>query len=178
MRGAFKSRAGRTDAGRVASRARPSTSRRRAPLRWVALLTALVALASPARSDITVDEKRDLDFGLIAAGQSTGVVTVSPFGGASCGPHTCLGGQEPAWIRVSGNKNGVYDMSYSSGDTLVHTGGGGSIPLGNFTDQVGGTLVLNPGGQGRIHIGGDLTVGPLTTGGDYSGTFTVIFNLQ
>lgn len=147
--------------------------------RWIAL-AAIAVVCIPANATITrVREQRELDFGLIAAGQSVGAVTLSPQGAISCGPHTCLGGHQAARLRVRGNRRGVYDVSYSSGDTLNRVGGGGSVPIGNFTDDTnGGTLVLNPGGQARLHVGGDLTVGPTTIGGDYTGNFTILFNLQ
>lgn len=170
----FKHRHRPTESGAVTARRHPRTVRSR----WIGPL-ALALLCIPANANVTINEQRELDFGLIAAGQSTGAVTVTPQGNISCGPHTCLGGHQAARIRVSGDRRGVYDVSYSTGDTLSHTGGGGAIPIGNFTDDtLGGSLLLNSGGQGRLFIGGDLTVGPTTIGGDYTGNFTILFNLQ
>jgi hypothetical protein len=150
----------------------------RRPRRRVRLALVLALAASSASGNVTATEKRDLSFGLVAAGQATGAVTVTPAGAVFCGPHTCLGGQQAERLKLSGDKHGVYDITYSTGDVLDHAGGGGSIPLGSFTDSAGGLLILNGGGQAQLFVGGALTVGPLTTGGDYTGSYTIIFNLQ
>jgi len=138
----------------------------------------LAACCLSAQANVSVNEQRTLDFGLIATGPTTGPVTVTPFGSISCGPHTCLGGHQADRLKVSGNRNGVYDVSYSSGDVLTHVVGGATIPIGNFSDSAGGTIVLNSGGQAQFFVGGQLILGPLTPGGEYAGTFTIIFNLQ
>jgi hypothetical protein len=162
----------------VEPRRKTCTHRRASRGRWIAPIS-FALLCIPADANVTVQEQLELGFGLIAAAQSSGIATVTPQGNISCGPHTCMGGHQAARLRLRGNRNGVYDISYSTGDTLAHTGGGGSIPFGNFTDDtLGGVLILNQGGQGRLLVGGDLTVGPSTIGGDYTGNYTIIFNLQ
>jgi len=149
-----------------------------AALLGVAAFASLAGLARPAGAQLQATEQRSLEFGLIAAAGTSGAVTVTPGGAASCGPHTCLGGQAAARFRVRGGSSEVYALSYSSGDTLARSGGGGSLPLQNLADDAGGTLTLNRGGQGRFRVGGEIVLGPTTPGGDYSGTYTIFFNLQ
>jgi hypothetical protein len=144
----------------------------------VTSLASFAVLAQPAGSPLQIIEQRALGFGLIAAGGTSGAVTVTTAGTATCGPHTCLGGHAEARFRVRGGSSEVYDLSYSSGDTLDRTGGGGSVPLQNLADDVGGILTLNNGGQGRFRVGGEIVLGPTTPGGDYSGTYTIFFTLQ
>jgi hypothetical protein len=163
----------------VGSRVRAALGRRPGLVALVGVtFAAFAGLAQPARGPLQITEQRSLQFGLIAAGASTGAVTVTPAGTVSCGPHTCLGGQAEARFRVRGGSSEVYDLSFSTGDALNHVGGGASVPLQNLGDDVGGILVLNPGGQGRFRVGGEVVVGPTTRGGDYSGTYTIFFNLQ
>lgn len=124
-------------------------------------------------------EQSELEFGTIAAGQSTGPVSVAPTGAASCGVHTCLGGQGAARFQVvQAQGNTAYSINYSSGDVLAHSSGARTIPLQNLNDDVGGVLRTNNGGVGRFRVGGEIVIGPSTPGGAYSGTYTVLIELQ
>jgi hypothetical protein len=138
--------------------------------------TILTASAPPIAAQ-QVTEQQSLAFGRIAEGQTSGTVTVTPTGTASCGPLTCLGGQHEASFQVIGLSLRTYGLSYSTGNTLNRTGGG-SLPLQNFKDNKNGTLTLNLLGVGTFRVGGDLSVSPTAPGGDYSGTYTIIFNLE
>jgi hypothetical protein len=145
-------------------------------LAGLAVWAALAGFAARASAQV-VNEQQTLSFGRIAAGQTSGAVTVTPTGSASCGPHTCLGGHREARFQVIGLSLSTYDLSYSTGDTLNRTGGG-SVPLQSFEDDKNGTLTLNLLGVGTFRVGADLIAGPTAPGGDYSGTYTIFFELQ
>ena len=150
--------------------------RTRSVLAGFAAGATLAASAPPAAAQ-QVTEQQSLAFGRIAEGQTSGTVTVTPTGTASCGPHTCLGGQSGARFQVIGLSLQSYGISYSTGNTLNRTGGG-SLPLQNFKDDKNGTLTLNLLGAGTVRVGADLSLSPTAPSGNYSGTYTIIFNLQ
>lgn len=135
--------------------------------------------AAPAVAQAQFVEQSQLEFGSIAVGQSSGPVGVAPNGGAGCGVHTCLGGQGAARFQiVQGESNTAYSINYSTGDVLAHSSGSGTIPLQNLNDDVGGVLRTNNGGVGRLRVGGEIVIGPSTPGGSYTGTYTILLELQ
>lgn len=142
------------------------------------LLLALAA-ASPAEAQPHFVEQAELEFGTVASGQSTGPVSVAADGAVACGAHTCLGGQAPARFMVTqAESRTAYSLNYSTGDVLTRAGGGGSIPLQNLADDVGGVMRTNSGGVGRFRVGGEIVIGPSTPGGTYTGTYTILLEVQ
>lgn len=145
----------------------------------------------PKPIQVFVSPTQGLYFGAFCHGPSGGSITISPFGGrSSTGSVIELNLNHlfsPAIFMVEGIKGTVISITDNSTTPFILTGShGGTLVLHLGPPQTNTTcgtpFVLNAEtpAQMEIRIGGTLTVGNAAANppGDYSGTFTVIFNQE
>jgi len=170
--------------------------------RWLIILSVALLVISmhniakgqekpPKPIQVFVSPTQGLYFGAFCHGPSGGSITISPFGGRSSTGSVIelsLGYLfSPAIFNVEGIKGTVISITDNSGIPFLLTGSnGGSLTLHLGPPQTNTTcgtpFVLNAESpaQMEIRIGGTLTVGNAAANppGNYSGTFTVIFNQE
>lgn len=145
------------------------------PLRLLACCSSLAAASIAAAADLAIVNTEPLSFGKFAAG-SGGSVLVLPSGARSATGGVALlssGTGAPARFEVSGDPGAVYAITLpANGAVNLTSSGGQTMPLSDFSASPP-TGQLNASGRQSLAIGARLTVSPLQTSGDYSGSFVI-----
>ncbi len=142
------------------------------------------ALAASANADATativtpiaISKTSDLLFGNIAAGTSTGTMTVStadvatPAGGITV-PTGNAGTRAAAVFAVTGEGAYTYAITLPTTDQTI-TSGANTMVVNTFVSNPSGTGALTAGAQ-TLKVGATLNVGVSQAAGSYSGAFTV-----
>lgn len=133
--------------------------------------TAKVEILTP----VTLSTVSDLDFGLVAAGASTGTVTL-PTGTntRACSNVTCLGTATRGSFQVSNAGQGQVIQLSTTNATL--TGPGASMLV--TTSLSASTVTFDSAALETVYVGGALSVGLNQAAGNYTGSFTVTANYQ
>lgn len=125
---------------------------------------------------LSVTNTRDLDFGDLSSGVTTGRATVN----ANTDVLTITGGITPlggtpnaAVFYAAGTINRLFIVQIPSGSITLTNGSGGTMTVSNWTSNGPVNRNLGPTGVAIIRVGGRLNVGANQAGGTYSGTFTV-----
>ncbi|MCB1782814.1 MAG: DUF4402 domain-containing protein [Alphaproteobacteria bacterium] len=129
------------------------------------------------QNPIVITEDTAMDFATIIADQAGDTVTLTAAGSISAsGSSTFSGSPAAGAFSVTGTPSAAVTLSFSTGDTL--TGPGTAMPLGNFTNDAGGSPAFDGSGNLAFNVGADLTVNATQTAGSYSGTYTVTVDYQ
>lgn len=145
---------------------------------------ATATSTSTVITPIVINNTANLSFGSIAAGATTGTVTVSPNGTRAVGGGAVAAGgvSTAAQFNVTGQTGLTYGIDFagtspsltSGSDTMVFTTisdvTASAITTGNVS---AGTLT---GGAQTIFVGGSLAVGANQNAGTYTGTISVAVN--
>jgi hypothetical protein len=123
---------------------------------------------------ISITNAAALQFGQVAAGVTTGTVSVSTGGVRTAGGGTKLGtgSGQAASFTVNGEPNYQYNIQLPSSITLDDTHSH-TMTVDNFVSSPSGTGTLSSGGSSTLSVGARLNVGASQTSGTYSGTFSV-----
>jgi hypothetical protein len=159
-------------------------------VRLAALAAAATLVAAPVAANpkakasakivkpLTLAAQRDLDFGTIVNGLTTGtrVLSVSQAGvlsGCDTTVVVCSGTTTSAQYTVTGTNNMTVTVA-STGSNLINTTSGGSETLA-FTPNAPATVALgNSGAVGvDFEVGGSITIASTTVGGMYVGDIEV-----
>ena len=130
--------------------------------------TASVTVATP----LVVTHSADLSFGTIAAGVTTGTVSVDAAGSRTATGVTLLGGTPSAGaFHVTGETGQAFNVSVSTPVSLVSGANSMSAALSvtPATDTVSGS-------GNTVNVSGTLSVGANQPGGTYNATYTVTVN--
>ena len=117
----------------------------------------------------------DMDFGLVAAGASSGVVTL-PVGSntRACVNVTCIGTASRGSFQVTNASNGQVIQLSATNATL--TGPGANMAV--TTVLSASSVTFNSASLETVNVGGSLAVGTNQAAGSYTGTFTVTAQYQ
>ncbi len=137
---------------------------------------------------LTVTSDRDLVFGTIVTGTSSGNVVVNSAGSVtSCGVTgsggVCGGTASSARFNLSGSAAQVVTVSLPSASFDITNTAGDTMAVSTLTSSaatvtLSGTFGGAAAGTGSFTVGGSLGVGASQADGDYTGTFTVTANYQ
>ncbi len=117
----------------------------------------------------------DLDFGLVAAGASSGTVTL-PVGSntRACTNVTCVGTASRGSFQVTNASNGQVIQLSATNATL--TGPGANMAV--TTALSAASVTFNSAALQTVNVGGSLAVGVNQAAGNYTGSFTVTAQYQ
>lgn len=164
--------------------------------RLAAVAAAATAIAAPAYAvpadpvakahakimkPLTLEGKRDLNFGIIVVGAITGPETVSVSNDATatrvCGTSgllTCSGtpisaqyevtGTNNAWVRVDTDPSDLTNMTSGGGETIQFT------PTADYDLQLSSSSSTN---GDLFYLGGEITIDTTTIDGRYEGNIEV-----
>jgi len=136
---------------------------------------------------IAISKTADLDFGNIASGATSGVVTLPPSptparttsGGAMI-PSAIPGNPSAAAFAVSGHPNATYSIILPTSVTLTRLTGSETIEIHTFITANGQTGMLDASGQDQITVGATMDLNANQTSGVYQNqhglTITVAYN--
>lgn len=126
---------------------------------------------------IALTEDTAMDFATIVADSAGDTVTLATDNSiSSTGTSTFSGTTAAGAFSATGSPSAAVTISFSTGDTL--TGPGTAMPLGNFTNDAGGSPAFDGSGDLSFNVGADLTVNATQTAGAYSGTYTLTVDYQ
>lgn len=141
--------------------------------------TATATSSSMVVVPIAVTKAADLSFGRLAAGASSGTVTVSPNGARSfSGSVAGVGGTiSAAQFNVTGEPGLTYSITLGGSTQL--TSGSDNLPFTTISDTSASSITSGnvstgtlTGGAQSIYVGGSLAVSANQAPGNYSGTVT------
>ncbi|HLO68807.1 MAG TPA: DUF4402 domain-containing protein [Holophaga sp.] len=125
---------------------------------------------------ITLSKTTDMNFGVVAAGTTSGTVTLS-----AAGARTNAGGATPlsggtvaaAAFAADGQANQTYAITLPASSVTL-TSGSDTMTLTGFTSSIGATGTLSSGGTQSFSVGSTLNVGANQAAGTYTGNFSVM----
>ena len=128
---------------------------------------------------IAIAKDRDLDFGQVVAGGTSGTVTMSTAGVRTVSGGTTLGNpgnKGPAIFLVTGQPGAGYGIILPDPIDLLN--GGPSMLVDNFTSTPSGSGIMSGAGEQSVNVGAVLHVGANQPPGTYTNTFdvTVAYN--
>ena len=149
----------------AASHAHASTSN--------AVGTASITIAK----QITVVQKKDLNFGVVRIGSEADEISIGFDGNvtSSNGSKSVGGAPSTAEFEVVGEADSSYTVTIVETDL---TGDGGVIPLKNLRHNAGDTPAFGPDGQATFNIAGTVKTSAGLQPGIYSGSYSVSVNYQ
>lgn len=129
---------------------------------------------------LTFGTTSDLQFGSVAAGASTGSVTVAANSTRTSSGTVALvsQGNTPAAASygVNGEPNYTFNLTVPATDvTITNTTGigGETMTVNTFTSDIASNHTLSNGGTAAFHVGATLHVSGAQVPGDYAGNFDV-----
>jgi spore coat protein U-like protein len=146
--------------------------------------TATATSTSTVITPIAITNAANLSFGSIAAGATTGTVTVSPNGTrAVAGGAVAAGGTATAaQFNVTGQAGLTYAIDFT-GTSATLTSGANNMTFTTVSDVTASAITTGnaatgtlAGGAQTIFVGGALSVGANQSAGTYTGTISVAVN--
>ena len=142
--------------------------------------TATASASARIVTPLEITKNVDLAFGNIAAGPSTGVVTI-----ATDGSRTGVGGvtliaagnvSNSAQFSIVGYPSATFAITLPTSITIAN--GGYSMTVDSFVSSLGATSTLDVNGQNGLNVGANLNVAAGQEPGLYTGSFdvTVAYN--
>jgi hypothetical protein len=148
--------------------------------------TASATSTSTVITPIAITNTANLSFGSIAAGATTGTVTVSPNGTRNVGGGAVAAGgtATAAQFNVTGQTGLAYNIDFTGTSTSL-TSGADSMTFTTVSDVTASAITTGNAASGTltagaqtIYVGGSLAVGANQNAGTYTGTISVAVAYQ
>jgi hypothetical protein len=128
---------------------------------------------------IVNSSQKDLAFGTIVAGPSSGSVKVAPNGTRTVelngGQQLASSTAQAAQVILRASPNSAYTITLPSTAVTIVNGAGNVMTVSNFTADPNGSATLNTSGEAMINVGATLNINGNQKPGYYTGTFSVSF---
>lgn len=133
----------------------------------------ILGIAAYAKPITSLKEVSEIIFGTIIPDPDGDTITISPSGNitSNSGSTFFAGNTSAASFTGKGDKNASYFISFSAGDSM--TGTGANMTIQNFTHDAGITPSTDARGNFSFNVGTSLIINPGQISGEYSGVYTV-----
>ena len=128
------------------------------------------------RDQLKIRQLRSIDFGVFAAGQGGGAVTISPSGARIPSGNVSLlntGFSGPAEFEITGQPGEMVTIYLPERVILGKNGDGSDAEITNLTIAPDATVTLDSRGMSRVKIGGSMRLSGNIGPGAYNGQFDV-----
>jgi hypothetical protein len=126
---------------------------------------------------LSIVKIRDLEFGTLLAGTSSGTVVIDPTTDArtTTGGVTVAGGApQAAQFLTYGTQGSILQVTRGALPVLTRAGGGATMSVTQLTLNGPTLRIVNPAGVLDLRVGGTLAVAANQMDGSYSGNFDII----